>query len=655
MSIAAPDRQARASRLPRARRRAARARGRRLQARRWPRSTPSGITVGGRRQRDGRARARRAPSTTSRGVGSSARRSPSSRSCALARRDGDRADAARLLVSRAAHASDSGAATGSPPRRRWPSLRDRGGATHRSTKRCSSTAGRGVLAMDPVERLYRAVRPLRIYEGTTEIQKLIIAGGVLDRAAATPDRVHVEAPTPAIRHALPGVDPTAAEAARLRLFSPVRRPRAWSRADLGAGDGALARDRGRLRHAGRCSMVRRFAEARPGAMVVEATGIRDVPSGPLLRIGHDRFLPGLERAGGDRAPGERGPHPLFIQIIDFLRIRRRPEPRALLPGVPGDHRPPPAPRGCADAAGRRRRARGAAPRSAGARLARRARPAASWRASRYGDARAGHRHSSCRTSASCRAVLPGLFAAAAERAERAGFDGVELHYAHAYTMASFLSALNDRDRRLRRARGSTACGSRSRSIAAVRDARRPGLRGRLPLPRRRVHRGRQQRRRRRLVRRRAGARRHGLPLALARRQVRGRQAAQGGLGRAIPTPARAATNACRRCVSDARRPVRPQRASRRARSGRRCARAGLDHAGGRAGGIATFEQAEEHAAARARPTSSARRGRALADPDWFRKLAARPGRRGAALRVHQLLRGARPGAQAGDLPALGPS
>lgn len=39
--------------------------------------------------------------------------------------------------------------------------------------------GRGVLADHPVDRLYRAVRALRIYEGTTEIQQLIIGGELL--------------------------------------------------------------------------------------------------------------------------------------------------------------------------------------------------------------------------------------------------------------------------------------------------------------------------------------------------------------------------------------------------------------------------------------------------------------------------------------------
>ena len=39
--------------------------------------------------------------------------------------------------------------------------------------------GRGVLATHPVDRLYRSVRAMRIYEGTTEIQQLIIAGRLL--------------------------------------------------------------------------------------------------------------------------------------------------------------------------------------------------------------------------------------------------------------------------------------------------------------------------------------------------------------------------------------------------------------------------------------------------------------------------------------------
>src|SRR6201996_4511130 len=70
----------------------------------------------------------------------------------------------------------------------------------------------------------------------------------------------------------------------------------------------------------------RFARGRPGAIVVEATGIRDVPSGPLLRIGHDRFLPGLRRLVEAVERASDGRTKLLIQIIDFLAIRRRPDP-----------------------------------------------------------------------------------------------------------------------------------------------------------------------------------------------------------------------------------------------------------------------------------------------------------------------------------------
>jgi len=45
--------------------------------------------------------------------------------------------------------------------------------------------GRGVVLDHPVERLYRDVRALRIYEGTTEIQQLVIAGQVLGAHSPT--------------------------------------------------------------------------------------------------------------------------------------------------------------------------------------------------------------------------------------------------------------------------------------------------------------------------------------------------------------------------------------------------------------------------------------------------------------------------------------
>jgi acyl-CoA dehydrogenase len=41
--------------------------------------------------------------------------------------------------------------------------------------------GIGVMAGTTVERLYREIRALRIYEGTTEIQKLVIARSLTDR------------------------------------------------------------------------------------------------------------------------------------------------------------------------------------------------------------------------------------------------------------------------------------------------------------------------------------------------------------------------------------------------------------------------------------------------------------------------------------------
>src|SRR5262245_24113275 len=69
---------------------------------------------------------------------------------------------------------------------------------------------------------------------------------------------------------------------------------------------------------------RRFAEGKPGALVVEATGIRDVPSGPLLRIGDDRFIPGLRELSTAVREASEGETKLLIQCIDFLAVKRRP-------------------------------------------------------------------------------------------------------------------------------------------------------------------------------------------------------------------------------------------------------------------------------------------------------------------------------------------
>jgi 2,4-dienoyl-CoA reductase-like NADH-dependent reductase (Old Yellow Enzyme family) len=236
--------------------------------------------------------------------------------------------------------------------------------------------------------------------------------------------------------------PTREEAARARWFSPVRigpieaRDRTWVPAMVPwrATDDGFVTD-----HV--IDWYARFAEGKPGVIVVEATGIRDVPSGPLLRAGHDRYVEGLAKLARAVHEASGGATKVFVQLIDFLAIKRRPprdkflERFLVIDEALRDRLEMPEESEANvrahlvamsdDALSRVLSPRDHESMTKGFR-------------ERVTDVEQPHIRDLPR-------ALPPLFAAAARRVREAGFDGVELHYAHAYTMSSFLSALNTRD------------------------------------------------------------------------------------------------------------------------------------------------------------------------------------------------------------------
>lgn len=239
----------------------------------------------------------------------------------------------------------------------------------------------------------------------------------------------------------PGNWPSAEEAADARLFQPIDlgptrlESRTWVPAMVpwrATGDGEVTDNV--------LDWYGRFARGRPGAIVVEATGIRDIPSGPLLRIGDDRYISGLTKLAETVRRESEGHTKLFIQLIDFLAVRRRPDPAKYFERfltITDRHRDALGARDWSEETIRTRLSELPEDELADMLTAREIEALHQGYRERVTDA-------DLPQIAELPEVLPGLFADAARRARDAGFDGVELHYAHAYTMASFLSALNTR-------------------------------------------------------------------------------------------------------------------------------------------------------------------------------------------------------------------
>lgn len=171
---------------------------------------------------------------------------------------------------------------------------------------------------------------------------------------------------------------TAFDPAGSLLFAPreINGVRLANRIVLPAMVTRLSGDDGLVNRAIRDRYLR-YAKGEPGLMVLEAMGVNESKSGPLLRASHERFVPGLRDLV--RAVHDSSPTRVAAQIIHFLKISR-----------------------------------------------------------------SGWRQKIQDLDRDAILAVPELYADAAARIREAGFDAVELHMAHAYTLSSFLSRMNTR-------------------------------------------------------------------------------------------------------------------------------------------------------------------------------------------------------------------